>query len=139
MPNTVAGTTITTDMEERTTVIPVETDTMHTAISTRFGKAPWFAFVTAEGTITLEHRPDIDTMQMLDWLIDRGMEQIVTAHIGPKPFARLQGRGVPVYNPGQGSYTLIDVVGMMAIGKLEKITPENLHRFYTDKSQGDPS
>jgi predicted Fe-Mo cluster-binding NifX family protein len=115
------------------TVIPVESDTMHTAISTRFGKSPWFAFVSEEGTITMEPNPDIDTMKMLEWLLKKGARRVITAHIGPKPFKMFEAKGIETFNPGRGNIRLINVIGMMEIGKLERITLENLHRFYTDK------
>jgi len=118
------------------TVIPVESDTMNTSISTRFGKAPWFAFVGEDGTIRMEPNPDIDTMKMLEWLLRKDTRRVITGHIGPKPFTMFEKNGIETFNPGKGNLPLINVIGMMEIGKLERITPENIHKFYTDKNKG---
>jgi len=117
------------------TVIPIESDSLESAISSRFGKAPFFAFVGNEGTIIIEPNPDLPTVEMFDWMCSKGTQSVITAHIGPKPFKMFSDKKINVFNPGKGSIPLIHVLGMMEIGKLERITAENLHRFYTDKAK----
>jgi len=119
------------------TVIPIESADMDTSISTRFGKAPFFAFVSEDGTIAMEPNPNLPTAKMLDWISSKGTQSVITAHIGPKPFKMFSDKKIKVFNPGKGSIPLIHVLGMMEIGKLERITEENLHRFYTDKSKNE--
>jgi len=116
------------------TVIPIESADMDTSISTRFGKAPFFAFVGEDGTIAMEPNPDLPTGKMLDWISGKGTQSVITAHIGPKPFKVFTEKKIKVFNPGKGSIPLIHVLGMIEIRKLERITTENLHRFYTDKA-----
>jgi len=116
------------------TVIPIESDSLESVISSRFGKAPFFAFVGDEGTIIIEPNPDLPTVKMFDWMCSKGTQSVITAHIGPKPFQMLSQKKINVFNPGKGSIRMIHVLGMMEIGKLERITEENLHRFYTDKA-----
>ena len=119
------------------TVIPIVSNTLDTTISTRFGKAPWFAFVGEDGTIRMEPNPDIGTMKMLGWFLEHRASRVITAHIGPKPFAMFEENGIEVFNPGRGNLPLVQVLSQMEIGKLERITRENLDRFYTDKEKKD--
>jgi predicted Fe-Mo cluster-binding NifX family protein len=104
-------------------------------ISSRFGKAPFFAFVGEDGTIIIEPNPDLPTVKMFDWMRAKGTQGVITAHIGPKPFKMFAEKKIKVFNPGKGKVSLIQSLGMMEIGKLERITEENLHRFYTDKAE----
>ena len=116
--------------------VPVERDSLDSPISSRFGKSDWFALVDKEGHITFLANPYGGGAEVLRWLSEQGVETIITAHIGPKPYAMLHEAGIRVYDPGTERTTLPQAVSGIAGDLLEEITEVNLHRYYTDKPKG---
>ena len=118
--------------------IPVVEDSYESPISTRFGKSDWFALVDGQANITFLANPHGGGAEVLRWLSEQGVETIITAHIGPKPYAMLREAGIRVYDPGTERTTLPQVLSGVAEDLLEEITEANLHRYYTDKPKGTP-
>ena len=118
--------------------VPVERDAFESPISTRFGKSDWFALMDGEGSVTFLANPHGGGAEVLRWLSGQGVETIITAHIGPKPYAMLHEAGIRVYDPGAERTTLSQALSGMAENALEEITEDNLHRYYTDKQKGTP-
>jgi predicted Fe-Mo cluster-binding NifX family protein len=115
------------------TAIPVKMNKPESAISPLFGHAKWFAFVNDSGNVTIEANPYDGGMAVIEWLLSKGVGQIVTQHIGAGPFRFLLEQGVKAWYPGEGRITLPEIVEKLDAGGMEPITPENIERFARHK------
>ncbi len=111
------------------TAIPLKMNKIESAISPMFGHAKWFAFADKAGEISIEKNPYDGGMQVIHWLMERGVDTIVTSHIGAGPFRFLLDRGVRAYHPGAGRVVLIEALDGLREGRLMAITPENIAQY----------
>ncbi len=108
--------------------IPVKFNKENPPISPLFGHAKWFAFVEDE-KVTIEENPYDGGIAVVDWLLHRGVDTIVTQHIGQKPFMLLHKEGVKLYYPGDGRVLLNEAIEALKQGTLEEINEENVAQF----------
>jgi len=108
--------------------IPVKTDRDDPAISPLFGHAKWFAFVK-EGSVKIEKNPFDGGIDVVQWLLHRGVDAIITQHIGLKPFVLLKKEGVKIFYPGGGRITLSEALQALQKGLLQEITESNINDF----------
>jgi len=111
------------------TAIPLKMNKMESAISPMFGHAKWFAFVSDDGDIRIEKNPYDGGMPVINWLLQNGVDTIVTSHIGAGPFRFLLDQGVRAYHPGEGRVVLIEALDKLREGQLMPITMENIAQF----------
>ena len=65
-------------------VMPVKTAKQDTAISPLFGHAKYFAFVQ-NGKIEIKQNPHDGGVAVVEWLLNEGVDVVITQHIGLKP------------------------------------------------------
>jgi len=111
------------------TAIPLKMNKSESAISPLFGHAKWFAFVDENGKSTIEANPYDGGMPVIEWLLSKGVDRIVTQHIGARPFMFLLQQGVKAFHPGEGRITLPEAVKKLSSGEMEQITQENIEYF----------
>ncbi len=109
-----------------TVAMPVKTAKEDTAISPLFGHAKYFAFAK-DGKIVIEKNPYDGGTAVVDWLLDKGVDVVVTQHIGLKPYILLAQNGVECYYPGEGRVIVKEALENM--DKMEKITESNIEKF----------
>lgn len=79
------------------------------AIDPRFGRSPYFAvFDTGTGALEAIPNPFLDAAggagtQAAQWVLDHGVDILVTGRCGPKAAAALEGSGVRVIEGASGS------------------------------------
>ncbi len=111
------------------TAIPLKMNKIESAISPMFGHAKWFAFVSDDGDIEILKNPYDGGMPVINWLLQNGVDTIVTSHIGAGPFRFLLDQGVRAYHPGEGRVVLIEALDKLREGQLMPITMENIAQF----------
>ncbi|MRJ02296.1 MAG: dinitrogenase [Epsilonproteobacteria bacterium] len=109
--------------------IPVKTAREETAVSPLFGHARYFAFIDDGGKMEIEENPYDGGMEVVYWLLGRGVNRVITHHIGPRPFEVLRENGLICYSAGEGRVLAREAFEALMRGELEEITPENIDRF----------
>ncbi len=112
------------------TAMPVKMNRDNPPLTTVFGKAKWFAFVDGEGEVEICENPYAGAgPKTVAWLIESGVDTIVTQHIGGNPFMMLNGAGVRLYYPGEGRILVSEALEALKKGDCEEITIGNVTRF----------
>ncbi|BAF69260.1 NifB/NifX family molybdenum-iron cluster-binding protein [Nitratiruptor sp. SB155-2] len=112
--------------------IPVKMNKKDSAISPLFGHAKWFAFIE-NGNITIKQNPHDGGVQVVEWLLDEGIDVVITQHIGLKPFTLLQKMDVDVYYPGDSRITIDEAMQCFNQNRCEKITFDSIEKFARHK------
>jgi len=115
--------------------IPLKMNKAESAVSPLFGHAKWFAFIDETGNVQIEANPYDGGMPVIEWMLSKGVDTIVTQHIGAGPFRFLLQQGVRAWYPGEGRITLPEAMKKLADGEMEAITPENIERFARHRHQ----
>ncbi|NPA64057.1 MAG: hypothetical protein GXO16_03685 [Epsilonproteobacteria bacterium] len=110
------------------TALPVKTNKDNPALSPLFGHAKWFAFVE-EGRVSIEANPYDGGVAVVEWLLHRGVDRIITQHIGLKPFMLLAREGVECFYPGEGRIELDEALKRCENGECEPISQHNIEKF----------
>ena len=108
--------------------MPVKTSKDDTAISPLFGHAKYFAFVES-GEKTIVKNPRDGGVAVVEWLLDEGVDIVITQHIGLKPFILLAQNGVQCFYPGEGRITIDEAIDLLQRGNCEPITEQNIEKF----------
>ncbi len=110
--------------------LPVKTNKEDPAVSPLFGHAKWFAFVdTDTNEKVVERNPHDGGVAVVDWLLQKGVDIVITQHIGAKPFSIFWQNEVECFYPGEGRITVSEAIKEFEKGNLEKIVPENIEKF----------
>ncbi len=112
--------------------IPVKFDKENPPISPLFGHTKWFAFVEND-EIKIEKNPYNGGVKVVEWLLYKDIDIIITQHIGLKPFVILANEGVKCYYPGVGRILVKDAIDAFKKGNLEEITENNIEKFVKHK------
>ena len=112
--------------------IPVKFNRTDSPISPLFGHAKWFAFWDGE-KIAIEKNPFNGGMDVVRWLLQGGVDSIITQHIGYKPFLAMQEAGVKLYYPGDGRVLVSDAIEAFKEGRLLAINESNIENFTRHK------
>ncbi|WP_281951857.1 NifB/NifX family molybdenum-iron cluster-binding protein [Nitrosophilus kaiyonis] len=108
--------------------IPVKFNKENPPISPLFGHAKYFAFIK-DNEIKIEENPYDGGVQVVNWLLEKEVDVIITQHIGLKPFVLLHNEGVKCYFGGDGRILLKDAIENFKKGNLEEINEENIEKF----------
>jgi len=108
--------------------VPVKFNKENPPISPAFGHAKYFAFVDENG-VKIEKNPYEGGIKVVDWLLDKGVDIVITQHIGLKPFVILANEGVKLYYPGEGRIEVNDAIDAFKKGNLQEITEDNIEKF----------
>ncbi|SMC08827.1 NifB/NifX family molybdenum-iron cluster-binding protein [Nitratiruptor tergarcus] len=108
--------------------VPVKFQRDNPPLSPLFGHAKWFAFID-DGKITIETNPHDGGLAVVEWLLHRGVDAVITQHIGIKPFALLSQNGVAIFYPGEGRILLSDALEGFRKGNLQAIDQNNIEKF----------
>ena len=108
--------------------MPVKTAKADTVLSPFFGHAKYFAFIE-EGKRRIVSNPHDGGVSVAEWLLDEGVDLVITQHIGLKPFALLAYNGVQCFYPGEGRITIDDAIDLLQRGHCEPITEQNIDKF----------
>ncbi len=108
--------------------IPLKTNKDMPAISPLFGHAKWFAFIE-EDEIQIERNFFDGGTDVVRWLLEKGVDTVITQHIGYNPFMILKQNGVKCYYPGEGRIIFAEAVDALKEGKLLEITEDNIEKF----------
>jgi len=68
-------------------------------------------------------------LDVVNWLLEKGVDIVITKHIGLKPFALLSNEGVKIYYPGDGRVEIKDALEAFKKGDLEEINEKNIEKF----------
>ena len=110
--------------------MPVKMEGDNPPLTTVFGKAKWFAFADGEGMVRIVENPYAGSGgKTVAWLIESGVEDVVTQHIGGHPFMVLKDAGVKCFYPGEGRIRVSEALEKLRKGECEAITMENIMRF----------
>jgi predicted Fe-Mo cluster-binding NifX family protein len=110
--------------------MPVKTNKENPPLTTVFGKAKWFAFADDGGTVEVRENPYAGAgPKTVAWLIDSGVDTVITQHIGGNPFMFMKEAGVRVCYPGEGRILVSEALQKLRDGATEEITVENIMRF----------
>jgi predicted Fe-Mo cluster-binding NifX family protein len=63
------------------------------------------------------------------WLIESGVDTVITQHIGGNPFMFMKEAGVCIFYPGEGRILVSEALQKLRDGAMEEITVENIMRF----------
>jgi predicted Fe-Mo cluster-binding NifX family protein len=63
------------------------------------------------------------------WLIESGVDTVITQHIGGNPFMFMKEAGVRIFYPGEGRTLVSEALQKLRDGAAEEITVENIMRF----------
>jgi len=118
------------------TAIPLKMNKIESAISPMFGHAKYFAFVDEDGEIAIEKNPYDGGMPVVQWLLGKGIDTLITSHIGGGPYRIFLERGVRVWHPGEGRVVLIEALDGLRDGRLMQITPQNIAQFAQHSGHG---
>ena len=108
--------------------MPVKTNKEDSAISPLFGHAKWFAFVQ-NGDVQIVKNPHDGGTAVVEWLLDQGVDVVLTQHIGLRPYVLLADAGVEVYYPGEGRITISQALECYQKHQCESITQANISKF----------
>jgi len=110
--------------------MPVKANREDPPLTTVFGKAKWFAFVDGDETVRIVENPYAGAgPKTVAWLIESGVREIVTQHVGGNPFMILESAGVKLYYPGEGRLLVSEALARLREGACEPITRLNIMRF----------
>ena len=110
--------------------MPVKMNKEDPPLTTVFGKAKWFAFADENGKVAVRENPFAGTgPKTVAWLIENGVDKIVTSHIGGNPFMFLKDAGVRLYYPGEGRVLVSEALEKLKNGDIEEITVDNVMQF----------
>ena len=108
--------------------IPAKFEKEDSPISPLFGHAKYFAFIQ-DGEIKIEKNPYDGGVNVVNWLLDKDIDIVITQHIGLKPFVLLVNEGVKCYFAGDGRVLIKEAIEAFNKGNLEEITQENIEKF----------
>ncbi len=108
--------------------IPLKTNKNMPAISPLFGHAKWFAFIDGD-EIQIERNFFDGGREVANWLLENGIDTVITQHIGYNPFMILKQNNVKCFYPGDGRIIFSEAVDALREGKLTEITEENIENF----------
>ena len=110
--------------------MPVKMNKENPPLTTVFGKAKWFAFADDGGTVEIRENPYAGAgPKTVAWLIENGVDTVVTQHIGGNPFMFMKEAGVRIYHPGEGRILVSEALEKLKNGTLEEITVDNIMKF----------
>ena len=109
--------------------MPVKMNKENPPLTTVFGKAKWFAFADGDGTTQVRENPYAGGPKTVTWLLENGVDTIITPHIGGNPFMILKNAGVRAFYPGEGRILVSEALEKLKNGALEEITVDNVMRF----------
>ncbi len=110
--------------------MPVKRQGENPPLTTVFGKAKWFAFIDENGSVEIRENPYAGAgPKTVVWLIEEGVDRIVTQHIGGNPFMILKEAGVRLYYPGEGRLSVQEALQRLQEERCEEITIDNVMRF----------
>ncbi|WP_201352216.1 NifB/NifX family molybdenum-iron cluster-binding protein [Hydrogenimonas urashimensis] len=109
--------------------MPVKMNRENPPLTTVFGKAKWFAFADEGGTVEIRENPYAGGPKTVVWLIDNGVDTIITQHIGGNPFMILKNAGVRLHYPGEGRIVVSEAIEKLKNGQCEEIDTDNVMRF----------
>jgi predicted Fe-Mo cluster-binding NifX family protein len=113
-------------------VMPVKMNKEDSAISPLFGHAKYFAFIE-DDKISIEKNPFDGGIDVIRWLLEEGVNIVITQHIGLKPFLILKEHNVKCYFPGEGRVTIKEALEKLKSGDIEEINEGNIERFLRHK------
>ncbi|BCD67278.1 NifB/NifX family molybdenum-iron cluster-binding protein [Nitratiruptor sp. YY09-18] len=111
--------------------MPVKTNKEDTAISPLFGHAKYFAFIDENGNVTIEKNPANGGGQVVAWLAQKGVDRVITQHIGRKPYLLLEKAGIACFYPGDGRISIKEALA----ANLEPINQANIDKFVRHKGR----
>ena len=110
--------------------MPVKMNKENPPLTTVFGKAKWFAFADDGGTVEVRENPYAGAgPKTVAWLIESGVDTVITQHIGGNPFMFMKEAGVRIFYPGEGRILVSEALQKLRDGAAEEITVENIMRF----------
>jgi predicted Fe-Mo cluster-binding NifX family protein len=110
--------------------MPVKMKGDNPPLTTVFGKAKWFAFADENGEVRIVENPYAGSgAKTVAWLIESGIDRIVTQHIGGNPFMILKEAGVKCFYPGEGRILVFEALQKFRNGACEEITIENIMQY----------
>ncbi|WP_187647726.1 NifB/NifX family molybdenum-iron cluster-binding protein [Nitrosophilus labii] len=112
--------------------LPVKFDKENPPISPLFGHAKYFAFIE-DNNIEIKPNPYDGGIKVVEWLLDNGVDTVITQHIGLKPFVILSKEEIKCYYPGEGRVLVKDAVESFKKGNLEQINENNIEKFIRHK------
>ena len=118
--------------------IPVKTNKENTAVSTLFGKAKYFAFIS-KGTIEIVKNEQSGGRAVATWLKSKNVDTLITSHMGEKPFSTLLQNNINVYFAGDERIEINDVLLKYADGDLPSLTLENFNTLIKEDSHNSNS
>ena len=113
--------------------IPVKTNKENTAVSTLFGKAKYFAFIS-KGTIEIVKNEQSGGRAVANWLKSKNVNTLITSHMGEKPFSTLIENSIKVYFAGDERIEINEVLLKYADGDLPSLTLENFNTLIKEDS-----
>ncbi len=108
--------------------MPVKTAKQDAAISPLFGHAKYFAFVQ-DGEVEIKQNPHDGGTAVVEWLLEEGVDMVITQHIGLRPFVLLARNDVRCYYPGEGRVTIEEALQRCKKGQCEEIKENNIEKF----------
>ena len=113
--------------------IPVKTNKENTAVSTLFGKAKYFAFIS-KGTIEIVKNEQSGGRAVATWLKSKNVDTLITSHMGEKPFSTLLQNNINVYFAGDERIEINEVLLKYADRDLPSLTLENFNTLIKEDS-----
>ena len=77
----------------------IEIDDLNAALSSRFGKAKYYAFFDGE-TLKIEKNPHHNGIKLIEWLIERGVTKLLMKEQDRKPCALKENHNIRLLYPG---------------------------------------
>jgi len=109
--------------------IPVKTNKENPPVSTLFGKSKWFAFVDDTGNVSIEANKTESGREVVENLIEKGVNKLIFHHMGGNPFMLLQKGEIECFHDGGERILLDEVVAKLNTNSLEKVDGSNMNNY----------
>jgi len=90
--------------------MPVKTNSQESAISPVFGKVKYFAIVDSDNKIKFVENLEKSGTKAVQLLLENGVTNLLTPHIGENPFQMALEKGLKVYFVGKERMTILEAV-----------------------------
>jgi len=109
--------------------VPVKTNKENPVVSTLFGKSKWFAFIDQKGNISIEANKTDNGREVVQNLLNKGVNQLIFRHMGGNPFMLLQKGTIECYYDGGERIFLDEILQLLKDKKLVKVDAYNMGKF----------
>jgi len=114
--------------------VPIKLNKQDSAVAPLFGKAKWFAFASEEGEITIEKNEAKGGLEVVSWLLEKGVDVLLMQKMSKSPYEIIQEEGsITIFYVGKERIELKEALKKYADESLVIVDDSNAHEIIKTK------